>query len=227
MLGLYVLLNLVVLIIVAWASAARGWRLALMLFILGFVVGLANNLLEAIVFGVISVSEAMTSAAAAGPLFAVLAIVATFIARFRSKKDEPRREGGFTPITLLGCVAAYEVLYWTAGTLVFPYIADFYATRTLPPAYLVASLQIVRSLIFVGAVYPLLRSGLRAAPVVLALVYGIIAGIAPLLPDNPYMPPDIRFYHAIEVTVSNTLFGLFVGWLFNRRTAMPAAPAQA
>jgi len=227
MLGLYILLNFAVLVIVAWASAARGWRLALMLFVLGFVVGLANNLLEAIVFGVISTSEAMTSAVAAGPLFAVLAIVATFIARFRDKKHELPSEGGFTPLTLLGCVMAYEILYWTAGTLVFPYIADFYATRTLPPTYLVASLQIVRSLVFVAAAYPLLGTGLRAAPVVLALVYGIIAGIAPLLPDNPYMPSDIRFYHAIEVTVSNTLFGLIVGWLFNRRTSAPAAPVQA
>ena len=87
-----------------------------------------------------------------------------------------------------------------------------------------AAVQVVRSLIFVGAVYPLLKSGLRGAPLVLALVYGVIGGLAPLLPDNPYMPVDIRFYHAIETSLSNLLFGLVVGSLFSRR---PPIPAQA
>jgi hypothetical protein len=58
--------------------------------------------------------------------------------------------------------------------------------------------------------------GARGAPLVLALVYGIIGGVASLLPDNPYMPPDIRFYHAIETSASNFLFGLVVGFLFSR-----------
>jgi hypothetical protein len=83
----------------------------------------------------------------------------------------------------------------------------------------------VRSLIFLGAVYPLLRRGLRGAPLVLALVFSVIGGVAPLLPDNPYMPPDIRFYHGIETSTSNFIFGLVVGFLFTRRR--PAVPAQA
>jgi hypothetical protein len=111
-------------------------------------------------------------------------------------------------------VVAYELLYWGAGTLVYPYIADFYASRSLPPTAAVAAVQVVRSVIFAGAVYPLLKSGLRGAPLVLALIYGIIGGLAPLLPDNPYMPANIRFYHAIETTSSNFIFGLVVGFLF-------------
>lgn len=117
---------------------------------------------------------------------------------------------------LIGVVVAYELLYWSAGTLVFPYIAHFYEARSLPPVYAVAIMQVVRSLIFAAAAYPLLKGGLRAAPLRLALVYGIVGGLAPLLPDNPYMPPDIRFYHAIETTTSNFIFGLVVGFLFGR-----------
>ena len=86
-----------------------------------------------------------------------------------------------------------------------------------------AAVQIPRSLIFVGAVYPLLKSGLRGAPLVLALVYGVIGGGAPLLPDNPYMPADIRFYHAVETSLSNVIFGFVVGLLFTR--GGPAAQA--
>jgi xanthine/uracil permease len=132
------------------------------------------------------------------------------------------QEGRFTALGLLAVIVAYELLYWGAGTLVYPYIAHFYASRSLPPVFAVAGVQVVRSLIFVGAIYPLLRSGLRGAPLVLALIYGIIGGLAPLLPDNPYMPPDIRFYHAIETTTSNFIFGLVVGFLFGWRRPVAA-----
>ncbi len=226
MLGLYLLLNLAVLWIVARASSATGWRLVLMLFVLGFVVGSANNLIEALFFGVLRPREIGAAAVPAAIVFAILAPAAVVLAgRWRNGDRSPSSDGGFKPATLLVVVAAYELLYWTAGTLVYPYIADFYATRTIPPAYIVAAVQVVRSLIFVGAVYPLLKSGLRGAPVVLALVFGVIGGVAPLLPDNPYMPPDIRFYHAIETSTSNFIFGLVVGLLFNRRR--PPVPAQA
>jgi hypothetical protein len=144
--------------------------------------------------------------------------------RLREGADAPLEQGRFTPVTLLGVVVAYELLYWTAGLLVFPYVQHFYAGHALPAGYAVAVVQVVRSLIFVGAVYPLLTRGLRASPLVLALIYSIIGGIAPLLPDNPYMPADIRFYHGIEVTVSNFIFGLVVAYLFTRR---PAVAAQA
>ena len=224
MLGLYLLLNLAVLWIVARASSAGGLRLVLMLFALGFVVGSANSLIEAVVFGVLSMRDVLAAAVPAAIVFAVLSPIAVFLAgRWRSG-EVAHNAGGFTSLTLLAAVAAYELLYWTAGTLVYPYIADFYSSRTIPPSYVVAALQVPRSLIFVGAAYPLLKSGLRGAPLVLALVYGIIGGVAPLLPDNPYIPPDIRFYHAIETSVSNFIFGLVVGFLFSRG---PAVAVQA
>jgi len=222
--GLYLLLNLAVLVIVARASAARGWRLVGMLYLLGFVAGSANNLLEAVAFGVMNLPDVATAAIPALIIFAVLAPLAVILAGRWKRSDEALvEEVRVTLPIVLAVIAAYEFLYWGAGALVFPYIADFYAMRRIPPAGLVASLQILRSLIFVGAAWPLLKSGLKSAPLVLALVYGIIAGVAPLLPDNPYMPPDIRFYHAIETSVSNALFGLIVGWLFTRRPRLAQA----
>ena len=227
MIGLYLLLNLVVLWAVARASGASGWRLVLMLFLLGFVVGSANNLIEALFFKVLTQREVAAAAVPAAIVFAILSPVAVLLAgRWRETDKKAADQGGFTPPTLLAVVVAYEFLYWTAGTLIYPYIADFYATtRTIPPAYAVAAMQVGRSMIFVGAAYPLLKSGLRSAPVVLALVYSVIGGVAPLLPDNPYMPPDIRFYHGVETSASNFLFGLVVGFLFTRRR--PAVPADA
>ena len=226
MIGLYLLLNFLMLWVVARASSASGRRLVLMLFLLGFIVGSANNLIEAMFFGVLPPGEIAAAAVPAGTIFAILAPAAVLLAgRWKGTHSPAPEAGGFTPLTLLAVVIVYELLYWTAGTLVYPYISDFYATRTIPSAHLVAAVQIPRSLIFVGAVYPLLKRGLRGAPLVLALVYGVIGGVAPLLPGNPYMPPDIRFYHAIETSLSNFIFGLAVGYLFTRR--WPAVPVQA
>jgi len=225
LIGLYLLLNFAVLWLVARSSAARGWPLATMLLLLGFVVGSANNLLEAVVYGVLSLRQAMVAAFPAAVIFIILSPAAVLAAgRWKTgSQAEPAHRA--TLIQLVVVVAAYEVLYWTAGHLVFPYIAHFYSDKTIPPIYEVAGLQVVRSLIFFGAAYPLLRTGLRGAPLVLGLVYGIIGGIAPLLPDNPYMPADIRFYHGIETSVSNFLFGLVVGYLFMRTRPLRAAHA--
>jgi hypothetical protein len=224
MIGLYLLLNLAVLWIVARASSASGWRLILMLFTLGFIVGSANNLLEAAVYGVLAPRQLLAAGVPPLIIFSILSPGAVLLAgRWRGADRPAPQRGDLTVVTLLGVVVAYELLYWTAGTLVYPYIAGFYATKTIPPVYAVAALQVVRSLIFFGAAYPLLKTGLRGAPLVLAFVYGIIGGVAPLLPDNPYMPPDIRFYHAVETSCSNFLFGLVVGYLFmGRRRAIPA-----
>jgi hypothetical protein len=223
MIGLYLLLNLIVMWVVARASASSGWRLVLMLFVLGFVVGSLNSLIEALFFHVLTLRAVIAAAVPALVVFAILSPLAVLLsARWRVGAEAPMEYGAFTPVTLLGVVLAYEILYWSAGTMVFPYVAHFYANRGLPPGYAVAAVQVVRSLIFAGAAYPLLRSGLRGAPLVLALVYAVIGGVAPILPDNPYMPSDIRFYHGIEVTLSNFLFGLAVGLLFNRARAVPA-----
>ena len=216
-LTLYLLLNLAVLWIVAKASRSGGLTLVLVLFTMAFIVGSANNLLEAVVYGVLSVPEALSAAIPAAIIFAILCPAAILLAgRFRAPKGAEEEVPKLSLYAALAVIVAYELLYWTAGHLIFPYIAHFYASKTIPPIYMVAGLQVVRSLIFLAAVYPLLRTGLRAAPIVLALVFSIIGGVAPLLPDNPYMPPDIRFYHGIETSLSNFLFGLFIGYLFSR-----------
>ena len=85
--GLYLLLNLAVLVIVARASAARGWRLVGMLYLLGFVAGSANNLLEAVAFGVMNLPDVATAAIPALIIFAVLAPLAVILATRRMKNS--------------------------------------------------------------------------------------------------------------------------------------------
>ena len=207
------LLTVVALAVAGAVSGARRWRLAAILFVLGFGVAVFNNFIEAVAFGVMPLGTALITGAAMAPAYALAAVAAMFASGGWSR---PARQGmrprlGAAPI--LGCILAYEILYFSAGMLVFPFVADFYAERTLPPLLLVAALQVPRALIFVAASWPWLASSPRHAPWALGIVYSFAGGIAPLLPENPYMPADIRLAHAVEVGVSNFLFGIIVGLL--------------
>jgi hypothetical protein len=219
MILLYLALNLAVLAAAARLSRGPRWPLVLALLVLGFGIGMANNLIEGIVFGVIGPAEAGGAAAFGLVEFLVLAPLAVLIAGQWNAPPAPAAKLPLTPVRLGLVVLAYEALYFGAGTLVFPYVADFYATRNLPPFHLVAALQVARSLIFLAFAIPLLRRAPRHAPWLLAVAFAVIAGIAPLVVDNPYMPADIRFYHAIETSTSNFIFGFILGWLFRPREA--------
>lgn len=217
MFAAYLLLNLAVLILLAWASPARGWRLALALLALGWVVGQANGLIEAVFFSVMDLGKAAGIAGFILVIFAVLAGLAVLIAwRWRGESAPPVRPR-YTPLRLLGVVAGYELLYFGAGILVFSFVQHFYADKPLPSFGMVAGMQVARALIFAAAVWPWLRTGPRSAPLMLGIAFAVLGGVAPMLPDNPYMPSDVRLAHGIETSVSNFLFGLLTGWLLRAR----------
>jgi hypothetical protein len=164
-------------------------------------------------------AEALGAAGFGLLVFVLLSLLAVVIAgQWRAPAVSPASLP-LTPARLAMVVLAYEALYFGAGILVFPYVADFYATRNLPPVHLVAALQVARSLLFLAFAFPLLRRAPRHAPWLLAVGFAVVAGIAPLVMDNPYMPADIRFYHAIETGSSNFIFGFILGWLFRPRKA--------
>ena len=216
-LALYFLLNLAVLTLAAWLSRGRRWPLFLALLAFGLGVGMVNSLIEAVAFAVMTPRDALAAVGGSVVIFALLAAAAVLLSGrgFRGSSATARPE--ITPARLALVVLAYELLYFGAGMLVYPYIADFYATRRIPPVGLIAGLAAFRALLFVAWTWPLLRLAPRHAPWLVGLGFAIIAGIAPLLPDNPYMPADIRFYHAIETGISNFLFGWILAWLLQPR----------
>jgi len=115
---------------------------------------------------------------------------------------------------------SYLALYYIAGTIVFPFVKDFYATQTLPPpGRLVAMQLVVRGPIFVGICLLLLRlmrlprwSGALAV----GAIFAVLNGVTALLIPNPYLPDAVRWAHFYETTSSNFLFGLIVGWLWGQ-----------
>ncbi len=115
---------------------------------------------------------------------------------------------------------AYLVLYLTAGTIIFPYVKDFYATQYLPPMSALAALQLgIRGPIFILLCLFLARMiglpRLRGALAVGA-VFTLLSGVAPLLIPNPYFPDIVRWAHFCEVTSSNFVFGAVVAWLWSQ-----------
>jgi hypothetical protein len=116
---------------------------------------------------------------------------------------------------------SYLVLYFAAGVAVLAFVREFYAGKPLPTPGLLIVMQLFRGLVYVAAVLPLVQrmSGRRwRAAWVLGLAFSVLGGIAPLLlPNNEYLPVNIRAAHAVKISISNFLFGLAVTMLLVRR----------
>lgn len=112
----------------------------------------------------------------------------------------------------------YLILYFTAGTIIFPYVRDFYATQTVPAMPTISTLQLLfRGPIFVGIcllLARLLRLPRLAGALLTGLSFAILSGIVPLLVPNPIFPDTVRWVHMAEVTSSNFVFAFFVAWLW-------------
>ena len=130
-----------------------------------------------------------------------------------------------TPWRFAAIVASYVVVYFTAGLAIFPFIVDFYEPWRLPSHFTMLPMSILRGSVFAALAFLIVRS-LRAsrwaAALGVALALAIIGGVAPLIPENPYLPGFVRYAHMVEVGVSNVLFGAFAGWLLWRDETMPA-----
>jgi hypothetical protein len=208
-------LNFAVLLLVAWATPLKGWRLFFATLILGVGVGSFNLLIEAVAFAVIDLAEAVRSLVTQLCVSALISAAVVMAARFQPTASKPIPK--FSIARVIGVIVAYQILYLIAGMLVFPFVAKFYINLNLPPLEQVLALQALRACVFIASVAMFLLAGLRHAPLVLGTAFSVIGGLAPLLPDNPLMPAEMRGYHAIEVGISNFLFGVVLAMLLTSK----------
>jgi hypothetical protein len=114
---------------------------------------------------------------------------------------------------------AYLVLYIIAGAIIFPFVKTFYATH-MPSLGRIAAVQLlIRGPLLVCLCLLLVRMlGLPRLSGALAVgaVLSILNGVAPLLLPNPYLPDAVRWVHLGEISSSNFLFGVFVGWVWGQ-----------
>ncbi len=226
------------LVLVASRSEWRGWRLGVAISTIPIVLGLIN-MIEGAIFLTNSgidwpsiIAHTVITYELAVPLWIVL------FAKRGESRDETYDPVDSRPFNerlwkFAACDVSYPVLYFLAGTIIFPFVKDFYASQTLPPAgRLIAMQLLVRGPILVGLCLLVLRllrlprvSGALAVGVVLAL----LNGVTPLLIPNPYLPDPVRWAHLFEIASSNFVFGGIVGWLWGRSgsTARTFSQSQA
>lgn len=218
-----------VLVGLAASSRVRGWTLAAGLFAVAFGIGYLSAMVEAYVFRVLDgetsarvlLMSGLTSGAASG--------IAAWLTRpdaATAAEDTVAWRPSFTRLALVS--GLYLATYYAAGTLVFPYVESFYATRGLPTSGVVVSLQLFVRGPFFALILAWIAASTRGSRLARACWAGValslLGGVAPLIMPNPYFTDAVRWAHFVETSVSNLIFGAAASWIF---TAPPMRQERA
>jgi hypothetical protein len=213
---------------VAMASGTRSWPLFRLLFQLYAGVNVLNIQIENLVFGIVPPGE-IVETTATGLLAAAGVSAALAWASTRDPSDRLSDAHGTLTGNVWWKLPALAVLYiglfLIAGSLIFPYIREFYARNNvivMPTFGVLLLTEFIRGLVHAVSLGPFLRtmSGRRLQAALLAgLALPILGGISSLLlPIDDILPPEIRRVHIAEIFGSNFLFGVITAWLLVRRT---------
>jgi hypothetical protein len=111
----------------------------------------------------------------------------------------------------------YLACYFGAGSVIYPWVREFYESRNLPGQSLIAAVQLCcRGPIFIALIALLLRTTLgerREKAILVGAMLSLLGGVAPLLIPNPYFPDVVRWAHFFEVGISNFIYGAAAAWL--------------
>jgi hypothetical protein len=230
-------LTVAALSIVAARTARRGWLLGAEVAAIPLVV-FCIDLIEGVVF--LPNAGVEWGRIFLYTLVAAVLSIPVWTLLFGMRKDDP--PAYYRPIRMKSrgerawkfalCDLTYLFLYFAAGTIIFPYVKDFYATQHLPSAGQIVALQFfVRGPLFVLLALALTRMlGLTRMSGALAVgvVFALLTGVAPLLTPNPFFPDAVRWVHFGEVTSENFVFAVVVAWLWGPpKLARPQALQQA
>lgn len=223
------LLVVLALALVATSSRQRGWKLSGTLFILYFGINNLNTLDETLIFKIgvraHDVFRLIASGFCMALVFAPLLVLILGCWKDNGEEETrllaPRSAAGWAGRIILGDLL-YVVCYFIAGMAVFPFVADFYASIKLPGPSTVIEMEIFRGLIYVAAglaVTQGMKGARGRAAVALGLSFPILAGVAPLLMHNPYLPGYVRLAHGFEIGISNLAYGTLLGYILTPKAA--------
>jgi len=212
---------------VAASSSHRGWRLSGALFVLYFGINQLTTLDEALLFKVgLKAPQALRMI---GRGFVTsLVFVPLLVLILGCWKNNPpekakplatRSAANWVGRILLGALL-YVLCYFIAGMMVFPFVKDFYSGFNLPGAASVIEMEIFRGLVYVAAGLLVVHGmkGYRArAAITLGLSFPILAGVAPLLLSNPFLPVYVRLAHGFEIGISDFVYGILLGYVLTRK----------
>jgi len=203
-------------------SNLRGPKLALAVFLIYYIIGHFNILIEAYIFNVTDRAE--TTKEMLQGLFIAVIFVPLFVLILNkwegsSESLEFKKRSVFSWFWrgALG-IFIYLIFYIGAGMILqatYPDLMAYYEGK-LPTVDVMILTQFPRGLLFVLVAVLILRtlklSQLKKA-LIIGLVFSIIGGIAPLISPNEFMPANIRMVHGIEVGISNFLYGMTLAYL--------------
>lgn len=219
---------------VALRSPWRGWKLGLVITAIPFAIQLVN-LIEGAFFLVNSGIDfwriMLLASIGHGLVFPLLTLI------FRKAPVDDVDLPAELPISAGGKLwrfavsdITYVFLYYLAGMIIFPFVRDFYATQTVPPATQIIALQeLVRAPIFIG-ICLLLKRMVRlprlSGALAVGLAFTILSGVAPLISPNPFFPDAVRWVHFCEVVSENFVFATVVGYLWSNPAPALQVAAQ-
>ena len=221
------LLTILVLGTIVKYSVYHSFRLTFHLFLVMFLIGQFNLLIEAYIFNVTDRWHT-TALLIQGFIFCVLSASALVLIfgkwnapGYTLRFDKRRMTSWFWRLVLGDLL--YIFFYLLAGFVlysVYPQLMDFYQDK-IPPFELMIQMQFFRGGIFLLIALLLCRTlklKLWQRALVIGLVFSILGGIAPLLmPGDQVMPAYIKFGHIFEVGISNFLYGITLAYLLGHK----------
>ena len=216
--------------LVVACSLQQGWKLAATVFVLYFGINQLNTLDEALLFNIglkaSQVFRMLASDCVTALIFSTLLVL--ILGCWKRAPQErvgpvlPRSAANWLGRILAGDVL-YVICYFVAGIIAFPFVKDFYAGIKLPGPVSILELEVFRGFVYVAAglaVVHGMQGHRRRAAASLGLSFPILAGVAPLLLPNAYLPGYVRLAHGFEIGISNTAYGMLLGYLLTRKAAL-------
>jgi hypothetical protein len=128
---------------------------------------------------------------------------------------------------LLAAWLAFPVIYWCFGSLIAPFVMDYYLSGVgglrIPPTETIVGMQVLRGVLFLVATLPiaLLWNKSRGAFILsVGLAYAVAVGAFQLI-QGTFLPIPLRIIHSAEIAADSFAYAAILGFLF-----IPAAEAK-
>ena len=129
-----------------------------------------------------------------------------------------RRSSTWIGVVLL-CVGTYVGVYFTFGSIVYPFVERYYLAGelglTLPDVEAVLVVQCIRGLIYVLAIWMFIIGSQASRPqtaVLTGIALFVLGGFVPLAGSVDW-PTELRIFHGIEILFQNFTAGYIICWL--------------